>query len=185
LVSKNNEKMIKKVAFLFCLITLGAFSLKAQFKIPRFFVGFHGIYAQPQDDKMTANYHYGIGVDAEGGLGFGKTMITCSVGYLNFTAKDNTSGSLSFIPIEAGIRRYFLLGLFADAKAGVGVQSIPNKASDVPLDNSANLMYELGGGFKVMGIEAIINYASCKNSNGNAATWSNNFLFKIGYCLKL
>lgn len=185
LESKNNNIMIKNVSFLFCMLTLITYNAIAQFKLPKTFVAFHGIYASPQDDNLSNNYHYGLGVDAEAGLGLGKTMITGSIGYLNFTAKNNTSGNLSFIPIEVGVRRYFLLGLFADAKVGVGVQSIPNDAQSVKLDNSSNFMYEIGAGFKVMGVEAVINFESAKNSNGNAANWSNNLLFKLGYCLKL
>ena len=182
---KNNNIMIKNVSFLFCMLIFIAYNAAAQFKLPKTFVAFHGIYASPQDDNLSNHYHFGLGVDAEAGLGLGKTMITGSIGYLNFTAKDNTSGNLSFIPLEVGVRRYFLLGLFADAKVGVGVQSIPENAQQVHLDNSSNFMYEFGAGFKVMGVEGIINFASAKNSNGNAANWSNNLLFKLGYCLKL
>ncbi len=177
--------MVKKIAFLFCVVYLCSSTLMAQFKLPKTFVAFHGIYATPQDDKLSSNYHFGLGVDAEGGLGFGKNMITGSIGYINFAAKDNVNGALSYIPVAVGYRRYFFLGLFADAKLGIAMQSIPDKTTSLPLDNSTNFLYEFGGGFKVMGIEAIVNFASSKNSNGNAATWSNNMIYRVGYCLKL
>jgi|GEM_PF-2889450 len=177
--------MVKKIAFLFCAVYFSTLSLMAQFKLPKTFVAFHGLYATPQDDKLSGHFHYGLGLDAEGGLGFGKNMITGSIGYINFTAKDNQTGALSYIPVELGYRRYFFLGLFADAKLGVAMQSIPDKNTSIPLDNSTNFIYEFGGGFKLMGIEATVNFASSKNSNGNAATWSNNFIYRIGYCLKL
>ena len=185
LFSKNSKIMVRKIAFLFCVLSFCCFGSKAQFKLPKVFVAFHGIYAAPQDDKLANNFHFGLGADAEAGFGFGKNMITASLGYINFTAMDNKNGSLSYLPLEVGYRRYFFLGLFADAKVGVALQSIPDKSTSLPLDNSTNLLYELGGGFKVMGIEATINFASSKNSNGNAATWSNNFLYRIGYCLKI
>ena len=124
-----------------------------------------------------------MGVDAEAGIGLGKTLLTGSIGYLNFSAQDKTIGNLSFIPIEVGVRRYFLLGLFADAKAGVGVQSLPSSATTIPIDNSSNFMYEVGAGFKILSIEAVINFESSKNGSDN--TWNNNVLFKLGYCLKL
>ena len=175
--------MIKNASFLFCMIFLMTYNANAQFKLPKTFVAFHGIYASPQDDNLSNAFHYGLGVDAEAGIGIGKTMLTGSIGYLNFSAKDNTVGNLSFIPIEVGVRRYFLLGLFADAKAGVGLQSMPSTASSVKIDNSSNFMYEVGAGFKILSIEAVVNFESSKNSSSD--TWSNNFLFKLGYCLKL
>ncbi len=177
--------MIKKVAFLFCAAYLCSVNLSAQFKLPKTFVAFHGLYALPQDNNLSNNFNYGLGVDAEAGFGFGKNMITGSIGYINYTAKNNTTGALSFIPIEVGYRRYFLLGLFADAKMGIGVESIPDHAEAVNLNNSTNFLYEFGGGFKVLGSEAIVNFTSCKNSFGSGSNWSNNLMYRIGYCLKL
>jgi len=177
--------MIKKLAFLFSVLCMICFTGHSQFKLPKFYVAFHGIYGSPIDATLTKNYNYGLGADAEAGLGFGKTMVTASLGYINYAATDNTKGALSFFPIKANVRQYFLLGLFANAGLGIGLQSAPTPSSvaAIQFDNSSNLLYEAGIGFKLIGIEGMLNYGSWKNSTTN--TWNSNWLFKLGYALKL
>ena len=175
--------MIKKLAFLFSVLTLTVLSGHAQFKLPKFYVGFHGIYGSPIDATLSKNYNYGLGADAEAGLGFGKTMVTASLGYINYAATNNTNGALSFFPIKANVRQYLLMGLFANAGLGVAIQSVPTSVPNYSFDNSSNLLYEAGIGFKLVGIEGMINYGSWKNSTTN--TWNSNWLLKLGYALKL
>jgi hypothetical protein len=169
---------------------LMATAANAQFKLPKALIAFHGMYAQPMENAIKKDFNFGLGGEFEFGAGIGKTMITASAGYMNYTADKSTNNSLSFIPVRVGLRRYFTLGFFANASAGVAFQSLDSAkfvSSDPSLNNalkkSTNFVYEAGLGFKFIGIEAVANYTAWKNND--AKDWNSGLVFKLGYAIKL
>ena len=67
----------------------------------------HGVWANPSDKNFKDTHKTGLGVEGGGAIGWNKTFIVGTVGYSSFGADgSNTNGSLSYVPLKAGLRQY-------------------------------------------------------------------------------
>ncbi len=89
----------------------------------------HGLTVIPVDNSSQNRYSAGLG--AEAGIQYGKksTFVTGTVGYTNFFAKTLTVagvtnlGSLTYIPIRAGVRQNLAALFYIHGDAGIGFLS--------------------------------------------------------------
>jgi hypothetical protein len=165
-----------KKAFLPLMLVIASVVSQAQpIKLPKALIAVHGFYAAPQG-SFKNSHNYGYGADAQLGIGFGSTMLTGTVGYGNFNGKSGYK-DIKYIPINLGIRKYLIAGLFLNANAGVAMTSVSGG------DKTTNFMAEGGAGFKILGLELLANYSGWDNKGGSG--WSAGWVFKAGFAVKL
>lgn len=157
------------------LITISVASQAQPIKLPKALIAVHGFYAAPQG-SFKNTHNYGYGADAQVGLGFGSTMLTGTVGYGNFHGKSGYK-DIKYIPVNLGIRKYLIAGLFLNANAGVAMTSVSGG------DKTTNFMAEGGAGLKILGLEVLANYSGWDNKG--SAGWSAGWVFKAGFAVKL
>ncbi len=165
------------LAFVFLLIAQTSF---AQFKLPHMQLILNANYATPTSSSFSDFNNGGLGIEAGAGLGLGSTMFMATAGYQRFGASvSNPAGSLNIATLKGGIRQYFLLGrLFVLGNVGTALQSY--STSGVKGDN---LMYEYGGGVRLLGLEVQLTQSHWQQPINVAA--SSAFNVKVGFSFKL
>ncbi len=172
----NSSKNII-LAVVFLLIAQSSFS---QFKLPHLQLILNANYATPTSSTFGDLNNGGIGIEAGAGIGFGSTMFMGTAGYQRFGASaSNPAGSLNVTTLKGGIRQYILLGrLFVLGNIGTAVQSY--STSGVKGDN---LIYEYGGGVRLLGLEVQLTQSHWQQPINVAA--SSAFNVKVGFSFKL
>ncbi len=155
-----------------CLVNfLWLVPLQAQIKKPGFTVGISFIGAKPQGAFSSA-YNLGAGGEAYAGLGWGNTFIIGTGGISVLGAVSSASGTLTYLPLKLGMRRFFLRKhLFVNADFGLA--SVSNK-----LMNDTHFTRGFGVGARLLGLEVALYYDGFKNKN--ASGFSNMLDAKAG-----
>jgi hypothetical protein len=172
---KSSKNLI--LAFVFLLIAQSSF---AQFKLPHLQLILNANYANPSNSSFSDFNKGGLGVEAGAGIGYGSTMFMGTAGYQRFGASaSNPAGSLNITTIKGGIRQYIFLGkLFLLGNIGTAIQSY--SSSGVKGDN---LIYEYGGGVRLLGLEVQLTQSHWQQPINVAA--SSAFNVKVGFSFKL
>ena len=170
---------LKKIIFVL-VILFTVQSGFAQFKLPHLQLILNANYANPTNAAFSDLSKGGLGVEAGAGLGFGSTMFIGTAGYQRFGASvSNPAGLLNITTLKGGLRQYFLLGrLFVLGNIGTAIQSYTN--SSIKGDN---LIYEYGGGVRLLGLEVQLTQSHWQQPINVAA--SNAFNVKVGFSFKL
>ncbi len=165
------------------LVFVSVISASAQ--VPKALVYGNFTIAVPQGDDFTKAYGQGAGGEIGGGIGFGKTMLIGSLGYINYAAANanvNILGDLKVIPIKVGIRRYLVGKLFVNGQIGAAVESYTKSSA-----TGTKFLYEVGAGVKIIHlIEVGLAYTGYPAAA--AAPYDikyNSLLFKVGFSVKL
>ncbi|MES2330312.1 MAG: hypothetical protein V4539_11960 [Bacteroidota bacterium] len=175
-------RKIIQISVLLIAANLIFVSLSAQ--LPKALVFGNVTYANPTSSFKDIS-NYGIGYELGGGIGFGKTILMGSVGYMQYHLPNPTSGGLvfesqepdmKFTPIKVGIRRYLLLGLFVNGNLGMAVR----KWGTTP--NVNYFLYEAGAGYKLGFFEVGAAYTGYSSSGH---TGINALLLKAGLAIKI
>lgn len=163
------------IAMAFCI------ELQAQLlKRPRALVFGNLAYASPAGSGLDANYSAGVAGEFGGGLGFGKTIFTGSIGYQLFSSRPGVAaGNLRIVPIKLGVRRYLLGSIFLQVHGGIATQSYAHSGT-----RGSSFVYELGGGWKLL---KMLEVQLTTNSWKQPASFSrsNAWLLKAGWSLRL
>lgn len=175
--------MKSKIIALFAMICCVGSGF-AQFKLPKALIFANVNYASPANEKFNVSNRGAWGGEAGLGLGFGKTLVTGTVGYQVFGVKiNNLGGDLQVIPLKAGIRQYVALGkVFFLGNVGTALQSFKDITNNRIQTN--NLMWEGGVGVKLIGLELQGTYSGWQHPMGTIgnATMLN---VKLGWSFKL
>jgi hypothetical protein len=173
----HHMKSSKQLAIAIVLIAGVSTSVKAQ---KLFFVFAHGQYATPLQSNLKNNYNFGLGAEGGAGIGFGKTFITATVGYSVFDARSGTeAGNLTYVPIKAGFRKYFLPMNLLYIHADAGVANVKVKGGG----SSSRFTGDVGAGVKLGPLEAGVAYEGFSQSDPSGfASW---LAFKLGWRLGL
>ena len=173
--------MIKSVNLFIILSFLIIHSANGQLKKPGISIGAGVFYANPKGE-FAKMYKGGLGAEAKGGIGFGKTYVMASLGYAAFaTQPGDNSGTLTYAPIKAGIKQYLLAKrLFINGD--VGVAKIKDKTMSAA---ESRFTADIGAGIRLLGIEAGMYYDTFKSSNDLKSNYSTSVLYKIGYNITL
>ena len=165
------------LAFVFLVIAQSSFG---QFKLPHLQLILNANYANPSNSSFSDLSKGGIGVEAGAGLGLGSTMFMGTAGYQRFGASvNNPAGSLNVTTLKGGIRQYLLLGrLFVLGNIGTAIQSY--STSGIKGDN---LIYEYGGGVRLLGLEVQLTQSHWQQPINVAASSAINV--KVGFSFKL
>ena len=141
-------------------------------------------YADPLG-TLSSSYKNGIGFEVGGGIGFGRTLLYASTGYINYNGKNSSIGSIKIVPVKLGIRRYLLFGLFLNGAIGIANQTLQvpiNYSGNFNTVNNSGFLYEFGAGLKVFKlIEIGAAYTGWNNNGSNL----NALLLKAGLAIKL
>jgi hypothetical protein len=158
-----------------CAVTIAT---KAQ--LPKVLAYGNVLVAAPNNTDFKNNYNTGFGGEVGVGFGLGKTLLTGSVGYLEFNSYgNNTIGNLQVIPVKLGIRRYLIGKLFVSAQGGLAMQQL--KESSI---SGSPFIYEVGAGVKVLKlIELGLGYNSFTPKG--LPYDANSILYKAGFSIKL
>lgn len=170
--------MRKIIEFSFLLFAFNLFFTTAGAQLPKALVFGNATYATPVNSEFKDRCNYGIGYEVGGGVGFGKTMLTGSVGGMRYHfPRQVVNGvvlfeeeSFNVTPIKIGFRRYLLLGLFLNANAGIAVSN-----------SKSPFLYEAGAGYKLGFFEIGAAYTGYKVGGIN----NNSLLFKAGLAVKI
>jgi hypothetical protein len=155
---------------------LVSLSVSAQIKTPGIIIGGDLFYAKPSG-KFTNTHNYGYGAEAFAGASLGKTYLVATVGTANFKAFNEGDGDISYTPIKAGVRRYFLLKkIFINADAGVAI--LKNKTTN---ETERRLLRGVGAGVRLFGFEGGVYYDGWKALNTSG--FSNSVQWKVGYAI--
>ncbi|MBN8835832.1 MAG: hypothetical protein J0I09_01095 [Sphingobacteriia bacterium] len=173
------SKILKISSILWLFIV---FSLSAQsqiVKLPKVLIFGNGTYASPSGNFANL-YDTGLGFEIGGGLGLGRNLLYASTGYISYhSISSNTAGKMNVAPVKIGLRHYILGGLFVNGAVGTAVQNFDNASN-----NGSSFLYEVGAGFKVLGlIELGAAYQGYKLSGTSVN--ANALLLKAGLALKL
>ncbi len=172
-------KFLKYIILSFIILVVN-FNSSAQLKLPHLQLIANANYATPANDAFTDVNKAGLGVEAGAGLGYGSTMFMATLGYQRFGASTtNLAGDLNVTSIKAGLRQYILLGrLFLLGNIGTAIQSYSGIST-----KGSNLIYEFGGGFRLLGLELQLSKSYWQQPINTPA--SNAFNVKVGFSFKL
>lgn len=162
----------------FCLIILSSLRVDAQsvlMKKPGIILGADIIYSMPKGNFNTT-YEFGLGGELLGGVGFGSTYLTGSIGITGYNSRPEYPNNLTVIPIKAGLRKYlFFKKIFVNADLGQSTLKF-NKTS------SKAFTAGFGGGVRLLGFEVSLYYNTFKNNAGYTKSgFSNNVQLKAGW----
>jgi hypothetical protein len=167
--------LLHTLLFSFCCFT-EMNNICAQIKKPGIHAGVYGIFAKPQGSFANV-YNFGGGVEGFGGVGWGNTFIVASAALSAFSAKSSSYGTLTYVPVKAGFKQFFLKKhLFVNAD--MGAAAVKNK-----LVNEPRFIRGIGAGIKLPGVEAAIYYGGWKNKG--ASGFSNSVEIKFGWSVLL
>jgi len=176
--------MRKLVQFFLIAIMASLLTTKTLAQLPKALVFGNFTYANPQG-SLSSSYSNGSGFEIGGGIGFGKSILYGSTGYVTYTAKSGTPGDLKVIPVKLGLRRYLLFGLFVNAAVGLANQSyiVNSSYGQAPKAiNESGFLYEAGAGIKILHvIEIGADYTGWSHNGSNV----NALLLKAGLAIKL
>ena len=162
------------------LVFVNVISVNAQ--VPKALIYGNFTIASPQGDEFTKAYGQGAGGEIGGGIGFGKTMLIGSLGYINYAAANanvNILGDLKVVPIKVGVRQYLVGKLFVNGQIGAAVESYTKSSA-----TGTKFLYEVGAGVKIIHlIELGVAYTGYPSAAGG--TNYNSLLFKVGFSVKL
>ena len=170
--------MRKLIQILLIAVIVAYVPSKTFAQLPKALLFGNFTYASPQGN-FANSYNNGTGFEVGGGVGFGKTVLYASTGYINYNASN--SGGVYFpnykvVPVKIGLRRYLLLGLFLNGAVGVANQTYGSSSS------SSNFLYEAGAGFKMLGLFEVGAAYTGWTNNGSSL---NALLLKAGLSIKL
>src|SRR4051812_31268272 len=77
-------------------------------KKPGVTVGGNLVYSIPQG-QFADRFKFGFGGEVYGGVGWGSTYITATLGVTRYEKKSSVSNSISAVPFKIGLRKYLLL----------------------------------------------------------------------------
>ncbi len=162
--------------FLFIIIVCFAgISSMAQIKKPGLLLGGNLVYNMPKGN-FANDYKNGVGAEVSAGLGYGKTYLVGTMGYMYLMDRgtSNTSNT-TYKPFKIGIRRY-LIGKNLFINADVGKFSIISKDKNT---KPSTYTHGFGAGIRLLGIEAALYRDSWKNPN--LPGFSNSLQYKLGW----
>jgi hypothetical protein len=159
------------LTFSIVMLVLGCTNLHAQLKRPGLMLGGNVQYAQP-NGTFKQSYNYGLGAEAFGGVGFGKTFVVGTMGISHFKAGNRTVNNITYTPVKGGIRQ-FIIGRQVFVNADIGVAKV--KTNEL---SESRFTRGIGAGVRLLGLEASINYDGWKSITTNG--FSNSTTIKIG-----
>ncbi len=145
---------------------------------PGLIVGGNLMYAKPSSD-FSNTHSYGIGAEAYGGLGWGKTFVTATAGIGSFKSSTPEAGNITYTPLKVGVRR-FLLGKLIFANTDIGIAFLKDKQTGA---NKTRFTRGVGAGVRFMGLEGSLYYDGWKSINQSG--YSNSLNFKLGMSFAL
>ncbi len=143
--------MRKIIQFSVLLIAANLILVSVSAQLPKALVFGNVTYGNPTGSFKDISNN-GIGYELGGGIGFGKTILIGSVGYMQYHIPNPTPAGLvlesseqniKFTPLKIGIRRYLFLGLFVNGNLGMAIR----KWGNTPSTNY--FLYEAGAGYKL------------------------------------
>lgn len=158
------KNMFRSTVFLFVFLVGFSAVSNAQHL---FFLFGHGVWVSPADKNFNNNYQSGVGVEGGAAIGWNKTFIVGTIGYSSFpSGGSNTNGSLSYVPMKAGLRQYiFSKLLYLHGDVGIGKIS-DDKTSRSPFSG------DIGAGVKFGIFEAQLDYDGFTRSDPSGyASW--------------
>lgn len=147
------------------------------------------MYNGPTGEKFSGAYNAGAGVEAGGGIGWGRTFLVGTLGYNWFHTTGNyknivtpQAGNMSSTPIKVGLRQY-LFGRMLYAKVDGGVAFTDNK-----FNNGSKFIADAGVGVKLLGFNLGVDVNTLNFGLGNPYTdskWVSWIAFKAGWSFGL
>ncbi len=159
-------------------------------KLPKVLVFGNVTYGSPSNTDFKRISDRGIGFEAGGGIGLGKTILVASFGQMNYNIPSTAtvegvgfssqSSHLKVTPLKVGIRRYLIAGLFLNGNLGVAIQKYDNSTA-----SGSTFLYEAGAGFKLGFFELGAAYTGYNLAGTSRPISANSLLLKAGLAIKL
>lgn len=161
-------------------------------KLPKVLVFGNVTYGSPSNTDFKNISDRGIGFEAGGGIGLGKTILVASFGQMSYdipstaaltaagVAFSSTSSHLKVTPLKIGLRRYLIAGLFLNGNLGVAIQKYDNSTA-----SGSTFLYEAGAGFKLGFFEVGAAYTGYNLAGTSRPISANSLLLKAGLAIKL
>jgi opacity protein-like surface antigen len=146
-----------------------------------FFIAAHAGYNAPSGATFSDAYNFGLGAEAIGGIGWGGTFITGTLGYNWFKATSSYKnelggGNMSSTPIKLGLRQYIFARLLY-LKIDGGVAYTQSK-----LKNASRFTADAGVGAKLAGFDLGLDFNTLNYGvPGTDKKWNNWVGFKAGW----
>lgn len=159
---------MKKITKSFILLVMIMLGITAKTSAQQLFFLFgHGVWANPSDKNFKDTHKTGLGVEGGAAIGWNKTFIVGTIGYSSFGADGpNTKGSLSYVPLKAGLRQYIfskLIYLHGD----LGIANIKDDGG-----SRSPFSGDIGAGVKFGMFEAQLDYDGFSRSDPSGyASW--------------
>jgi hypothetical protein len=157
-------------------------------KLPKVLAFANFTYGSPSNTDFKNISNYGLGYELGAGIGLGKTIITASIGQMNYNIPNGIrvngviiSGQpdhLKVTPLKLGLRKYFIAGLFLHGDLGMAIQKYDTYSA-----TEQNFLYEFGAGFKFTVFEFGAAYTGYKLAGTSVN--ANSLLLKAGLAIKL
>lgn len=127
----------------------------------------HGVWANPSDKNFKDTHKTGLGVEGGAAIGWNKTFIVGTIGYSSFGADgSNTKGSLSYVPLKAGLRQYIFSKLIY-IHGDLGIATIKDDGG-----SKSPFSGDIGAGVKLGMFEAQLDYDGFSRSDPSGyASW--------------
>lgn len=183
--------MRKILQFFIVLLAVNVSMIRVSAQLPQLpkVLAFGNVtYGSPSNADFKNVSNRGIGFEVGAGIGFGKTILTASVGqmsynipngiFVNGVAVNNQPDHLKVTPLKLGIRKYLIAGLFLNGNIGVAIQKYDNYSA-----TAKNFLYEFGAGCKLGFFEVGAAYTGYKLAGTSVN--ANSLLLKAGLALKL
>ena len=170
---------VRKIIQVFVLVLISNLAINNSYAQKHKILAFGNFtYAVPTHTDFAKISDYGTGYEMGIGFGFGKTMVTGSIGTIKYHLPQQAAGGVilfeeaeySVTPVKFGIRQSILLGLFLNANLGMAIRN-----------SKGHFLYEAGAGYKLSFFEVGAAYTSYNLSGLKI----NSFLFKAGLAFKL
>lgn len=173
------DKKVLKFIILLVFACAGGFLSEAQIKKPGFLLGGNLVYTMPRGD-FANDYKNGLGAEVSAGLGYGKTYLVGTLGYMHLMDKGNlNTTNTMYKPVKVGIRRY-IIGKNLFVNVDVGNTTLVSKEKNT---KTSTYTHGFGAGVRLLGIEAALYKDSWKNPN--IPGFSNSLQYKLGWNLTL
>lgn len=157
-------------------------------KLPKVLAFGNLTYGSPSNTDFKNISNNGLGYEIGAGIGLGKTIITASIGQMNYNIPNGiyVNGALissqpdhlKVTPLKLGLRKYLLAGLFLHGDLGMAIEKYDK------FNASGNyFLYEVGAGLKLLFLEVGAAYTGYQLAGTSVN--ANSLLLKAGLALKL
>ena len=177
LITENYS--VRKIIQIFVVVLISNLAINNSYaQKPKVLAFGNFTYAVPTHTDFAKISDYGTGYEMGIGFGFGKTMVTGSIGTIKYHLPQQAAGGVilfeedeyTVTPLKFGLRQYLLSGLFLNGNLGMTIGS-----------SKAHFLYEAGAGYKLSFFEVGAAYTGYDLSGLKI----NSFLFKAGLAFKL